>query len=129
MLSVKQAANAQKLNESNLSKSKEERSKLGEQHNEGNFLLKLSKWCSCVMLMESKPWTIYWYPQDQKKEHLNRLREIQFRETSADTERIKYNTSRIRTGFLKNIDLLWSREGTAEFSGRTRLRNTSVEVH
>ena len=58
------------------------------------------------MLMESKPWTIYWFSQGQKKEHLNRMREIQFRETSADTERIKYNTNGIKTGSSKNIDLL-----------------------
>ena len=56
--------------------------------------------------MESKPWTIYWFSQGQKKEHLNRMREIQFRETSADTERIKYNTNGIKTGSSKNIDLL-----------------------
>ena len=58
------------------------------------------------MLMESKPWTIYWFSQGQKKEHLNQMREIQFRETSADTERIKYNTNGIKTGSSKNIDLL-----------------------
>ena len=61
---------------------------------------------NCVMLMESKPWTIYWFSQGQKKEHLNRMRGIQFRETSADTERIKYNTNGIKTGCLKNTDLL-----------------------
>ena len=47
---------------------------------------------NCLMVMESKPWTMYWFSQGQKKEHLNQMREIQFRETSADTERIKYNT-------------------------------------
>ena len=41
---------------------------------------------NCVMLMEPKPWTIYWLSQGQKKEHVNRLREIKFRETSAGTE-------------------------------------------
>ena len=60
----------------------------------------------CAMLMESKPWTIYWFSQDQKKEYLNRMREIQFKETSADTEPIKYNTNGIKTGSLTNIDLL-----------------------
>ena len=60
----------------------------------------------CAMLMESKPWTIYWSSQDQKKEYLNRMREIQFKETSADTEPIKYNTNGIKTGSLTNIDLL-----------------------
>ena len=33
------------------------------------------------------------------------LLEIQFRETSADTERIKYNTNGIKTGSSKNTDL------------------------
>ena len=60
---------------------------------------------NCVMLMESKPWTIHWFFQRQKKEHLNRMREIKFRETSADTERLKYNTNGIKTGSSKNIDL------------------------
>ena len=40
------------------------------------------------------------------KEHLNRMREIQFRETSTDTERIKYNTNGMKTGSSKSIDLL-----------------------
>ena len=50
-----------------------------------------------AMLMESKLWTIYWFSQGQKNDHLNRMREIKFRETSADTERIKYNTNGIKT--------------------------------
>ena len=58
------------------------------------------------MLMESNPWTIFRFSQDQKKEHLNRIQEIQFRETSADTERIKYSSNGIKTGSSKNIDLL-----------------------
>ena len=62
--------------------------------------------------MESKPWNIYWFSQGQKKEHLNWMREIQFRQTSADTERIKYNTNGIKTGSSKNIDLLKSQEKT-----------------
>ena len=40
------------------------------------------------------------------------MREIQFRQTSADTERIKYNTNGIKTGSSKNIDLLKSQEKT-----------------
>ena len=56
--------------------------------------------------MESKPWTIYRFSQGQKKKHLNRMREIQFRETSPDTERIKYNTNGIETEISKKIDLL-----------------------
>ena len=72
----------------------------------GSLLLKLSKSYSCVMLMESKSWTIYWFLQVQKKEHLNRMREIQSRETSAETERIKHNSNGIKTGSSKSIDLL-----------------------
>ena len=34
------------------------------------------------------------------------MREIQFREPPADTERIQYNTNRIKTGSSKNIELL-----------------------
>ena len=52
------------------------------------------------------------------------MREIQFRETSADTERIKYNANEIKTGSSKNIDLL---KGTPESSGATRFSHTSVE--
>ena len=33
------------------------------------------------------------------------MREIQFRETSADTERIKYNTNGIKTRNSKNMNL------------------------
>ena len=38
--------------------------------------------------------------------NLNRMREIQFREPSADTERNQYHTNGIKTGSSKNIDLL-----------------------
>ena len=60
------------------------------------------------MLMESKAWNIYWFSQGQKKERLNRMREILFRETSAGTARIKYNTNGIKTGSSQNIDLFKS---------------------
>ena len=43
-------------------------------------------------------------------EHLNRKREIQFREFSTDTERIKYNTNGIKTGSSKNIVSVQSQE-------------------
>ena len=44
--------------------------------------------------MESKPWNIYWFSTGQKKEHLNPMPEMQYRdETSTDTERIKYNNN------------------------------------
>ena len=86
------------------SKSKEERSKSSEQHDLRSLLLKLSK--SYLMVMESKSWTKYWFSQGQRKEHLHGMREIQFREASADTERIEYNTNGIKTGRSKNIDLL-----------------------
>ena len=80
-------------------KSKEETSKSGQQHNlrEPSTETEQIIAGNCAMLMESKPWTIYWFSQRQKKEHLNRMREIQFRETSADTEQIKYNTNGIKT--------------------------------
>ena len=78
--------------------------------------------------MESKPSTIYWFSQGQKKEHLNRMREIQFRKTSADTERIKDNTNGIKTGSSKTLICSKWREGTTESSGTTRFNNTSVEV-
>ena len=55
------------------------------------------------------------------------MREIQFWETSADIERIKYNTNRIKTERSKNI-YSKSREKTAESSGATRFRDTSVDV-
>ena len=48
--------------------------------------------------------------------------EIQFRETSADIERIKYNTNGIKPGCSKNI------KDKAEYSGATRFSNTSVDV-
>ena len=44
--------------------------------------------------------------QGQKKERLNRMREIKFSETSAETKRTKYNTNGIKTVSSKNIDLL-----------------------
>ena len=78
--------------------------------------------------MESKPLTIYWFSQGQKKEYLSPMREIQFKETSADTEWIKNNTNGIKTGSSKNIICSKSREGTPESSGATRFSNTSVEV-
>ena len=56
------------------------------------------------------------------------MREIQFRDTSDDTERIKYTTNGIKTGSSKNIDLPKSREGTAESSGATRFNNSSADV-
>ena len=56
------------------------------------------------------------------------MREIQFRETSAGTVRIKYNTNGIKTGSSKNIDLLKVRESTSESSGATRFSNISVDV-
>ena len=42
----------------------------------------------------------------EEEGNLNRMREIQLREPSADTERIKYNTKGIKTESSKNIDLL-----------------------
>ena len=51
-----------------------------------------------------------------------------FRETSADTERIKYNTNGIKTASSKTLIFSKSREGTAESSGTTRFSNTSADV-
>ena len=81
-----------------------------------------------AVLMEYKRWIIYWFSQGQKKEHLNRVREIQYKELSADTERIKKNTSGIKSESSKNIDWSKSGEGTAESSGATRFGNTFVDV-
>ena len=90
------------------SKSKEERSKPSEQHDlvEPSAEIEQIIAGNCVMLVESNPWTMYCFSQGQKKEHLSRMREMQFRETSADTERIKYNANGTKTGSPKNIDLL-----------------------
>ena len=56
------------------------------------------------------------------------MREIQFWETSADIERIKYNTNGIKTGRSKNIYLLKVKRKNTESSGPTRFRDTSVDV-
>ena len=56
------------------------------------------------------------------------MREIQFREISADTDRIKYNTNGIKTGSSKNIDLLKFKKGTAESRGAARFSSDSVDV-
>ena len=56
------------------------------------------------------------------------MRDIQPRETSADTERIKYNNNEIKTGSSKTLICSNSKEGTAESSGATRFNNTSVDV-
>ena len=56
------------------------------------------------------------------------MQEIQFKEPSADTGGIKYNTNGIKTGSSKNIDLLKAREGTAESSGATKFSNTFTDV-
>ena len=66
--------------------------------------------------------------QCQKKEHLKRIREIQFSETSGDTEQIRCNTNEIKTKIQKRLIYSKSREGTAESNGATRFSNTSVEV-
>ena len=64
---VKQASNAHKINKIIHSKSKEETSRSNAEHDWGSLMLKLSKSeqiiaGNCAMLMESKPWTIYWIP-------------------------------------------------------------------
>ena len=62
---VKQASNAHKINKIIHSKSKEETSRSNAEHDWGSLMLKLSESeqiiaGNCAMLMESKPWTIYW---------------------------------------------------------------------
>ena len=81
------------------------------------------------MRMESKPCTTYWSTQGQKKEHLNRMRKIQFREPSAENVQIKENTNGIKTGSSKKILICSkSRKGITESSRATRFSNTSVDV-
>ena len=58
------------------------------------------------MLLRPTDYDIYRFSQHQKRERLNWMREIQFRETSADTEPIKYNTNGIKTESSKRFDLL-----------------------
>ena len=53
------------------------------------------------------------------------MREIQFREPSTDTERIKYNTNGIKTVSSKRNNLLKvERESAAESKGATRFSKT-----
>ena len=87
------------------SKSKEERSKLSEEHDlERAFR---SNWANhSGKLCNANGRNHYWFSQGQKKEYLNRMRETQFRDTSADTEWIKCNVYGIKTGSSKNADLL-----------------------
>ena len=54
------------------------------------------------------------------------MREIQFKEASAETERIKYNTNGIKTGSSKTLIFSNLREGKVESSGATRFSYTSV---
>ena len=79
--------------------------------------------------LESKPWTMYGFCQGQKKEHLNRMREIQFRDTSADTES-ESNTilTESKPEVQETLICSKSREGAAESSGAPRFSNTSVDV-
>ena len=58
------------------------------------------QYCMSATLSKSMIIKLEW------SENLNRMREIQFRETSADTERIKYNTNGIKTWSSKKIDFL-----------------------
>ena len=83
---------------------------------------------NCAILMESKPWNIYWFSQGQKKEHLNRMQEIQFRETSATMSESNTILTESKPKVQKILIFSKSREGTAESSGATRFSNTSVDV-
>ena len=45
---------------------------------------------NCVKLMESKPWTIYWFTRwEERTPKLSGRNTIHFREPSADIEQIK----------------------------------------
>ena len=72
--------------------------------------------------MESKPWTICWFTQGQKKEHLNWMWDIKFRESSADTEQIKYNTNRIKAWSSKNINLLKVKRKQSWIQGSNKIQ-------
>ena len=78
----------------------------------------------------SQPWTIFWFIQGYKKEHLSRVLEIPFREPSTDTERILswHFANRILTEskpeVQKTLICSGSREDTAESSGATRFSET-----
>ena len=61
------------------------------------------------------------------------MREKQFRESSADTERIKYNTNGIKLKsqkpeVKKTLICSKAKEGTAESIRATRFSDTSVDV-
>ena len=58
------------------------------------------QYCMSATLSKSMIIKLEW------SENLNRMREIQFREISADTERIKYNTNGIKTWSSKKVDFL-----------------------
>ena len=47
------------------------------------------------------------------------MQEIQYRETSADADRIKYNTNGSKPEVKKTLICLKSKEGTAESIGAT----------
>ena len=61
---------------------------------------------NCAMLTESKPCTIYWFSQRQKKDHINRIREIQFRGTSAALSESNTILTESKPEVKKNVDLL-----------------------
>ena len=80
------------------------------------------------MLMESKPWTIYWFSQGQKKEHLNRMQEMKFIETLLTLNESNAILTESKPDIQKIFICSKSKEGTIECRGATRFSNTSVEV-
>ena len=66
--------------------------------------------------MESKPWTIYWFSQGQKKEHLNRMWEIQFRETLRTLSESNTILTKSKPEVQETLVCSKSREDTAESS-------------
>ena len=62
------------------------------------------------------------------EENLNRMREIQFRKPSANTEESNTILMESKPEVQKTLICSKSREGTAESGRATRFSNTSVDV-
>ena len=91
------------------SKTKEQSSKSSEQLRESFVATEKIIAGHCVMLMESKPWTIYWISQGGEKKHLNLL-------TMSESNTILTES---KPEVQKTLIYSKLREGTAESSGIT----------
>ena len=84
---------------------------------------------NCEILMKSKPWTRYWFCQGQKKEEINRMREIQFiqilKEKIQGNIDIKIDWDQNRGQFLLNRILI--KEVFYYMFGKIFLQNLLVE--